>query len=189
MMPQFDDVEFSGIKVINEFYVKKLNDLKKTRDEFYKTRKLEGSPAYYIDHKPHYIFSDKKYLSVLSLHEMYAGGVRVSRDPEADNFDIVTGKKITLQDIFKSNDDIYMSKIEDVLSEYLKSKDGYDEFYKHLFTTGKIKSEYNKSNFFLSDRALTIFYDGGKLSPLNNTVFFEIPFELLNMNDKTKYCR
>ncbi len=108
---------------------------------------------------------------------------------EGDTFDLNTGKKLSLQDIFKVSKDEYMNFIYDFVSKKVmdeinkdkESRNGY--MFDDAYSGEGYKSirNFNPDDFYLSKKALVVFYQkyvlaDGAAGPL----VFEIPYESIS---------
>ena len=112
-----------------------------------------------------------------------------------DVFDLSTGKKLTLDDIFGVSRDEYLGVIYKKVSKCI-AKDIADEgsgFSRYSIGSdlsssnpSDVNSErgkkairgYNPDNFYITDKALVVFYETGDLGPNASGPFkFEIPFD------------
>jgi hypothetical protein len=190
-LPRLDG-NYDGIPEINNYFVSKekffldelpLDSLKESN------LKVEG------EHDNWYRSADYKLEAVLgdiiSISADLNGGAGGVGWPgkEGAVFNLNTGEKLNLGDIFKVRKDEYMNYIYDfvsknIMAEINSSKQkGYGSFYDFDDAySGEgyktIRDFFEPSNFYLSKNALVVFYPqhalrGGPTGPLK----FEIPFE------------
>jgi len=182
--------DYDGIAEINSFFVGKeeffYNQL--PIDFFELNEKVEGKKDNFY-RSAYYNFEVQlgNIISVSGFLDGGAGGVGWG-GIEGDTFDLNTGKKLTLSDIFNVGEDKYLKFIYDFVSEKIMddikagkdlylfedaySGDGYEEIRK-----------FNPDNFFLTKTSLVVFYEKyalaiGAAGPQK----YEIPYEsILNI--------
>lgn len=192
-LPRLDG-NYDGIPEINKYFVDKekffynelpLDMLKEDN------KKVEGEKDNWYrsaDYKLQTVFEN-----IISMSANLDGGAGgVSWDGiEGDLFDLNTGKKLSLSDIFKVSKDEYMNFIYDSVSkkitaEISKSKQpGADSGYNFndAYSGDGYKSirGFNPDNFYLTKDALVVFY--AKYDLANGAAgpkIFEIPYESIS---------
>lgn len=173
---------YNGIQKINSFFAAKekffLNelDLKGFRED---TIKANGeSSGWYrsADYKLEAVYND-----VISMSAYLNGGMGgVGWDGiEGDVFNLTTGKKIELSDLFQVSQKEYMKMIFGfVIKSIQNKKDGYSDL-DPTSSEGlaKIKS-WKKDNFYLTKTSLVVFYDKYALAcGAEGAIKFEIPLK------------
>jgi hypothetical protein len=194
-LPRLDG-NYDGILEINKYFVGKekffydelpLDSLKESN------MKVEG------EHDNWYRSADYKLEAVLgniiSISADLnggAGGVGWA-GIEGDSFNLNTGKKLSLGDIFKVNKDEYMNLIYDFISNEIMSEinnnkqSGYGSGYNFddAYSGDGYKSilSFDPNNFYLTKNALVVFYPKYALTAgAGGPRKFEIPFEsILNI--------
>ena len=110
---------------------------------------------------------------------------------EGDSFNLDTGKKLSLGDIFKVNKDRYMNFIYDFVSKKIMDEinnikqSGYSSKYNFddAYSGDGYKSirSYDSNNFYLTKNALVVFYPKYDLaSGVAGPQMFEIPYESIS---------
>ena len=182
---------YAGIDEINKFFVAKeeffynelpLDLLKESN------KKVEGakdnwyrSAEYSLEGVFGNIISMKAYL------DGGAGGVSWA-GIEGDTFDLDTGKKLGLKDIFKVSEDEYMNFIYDFVSEKIMNdinnhKEAHDYLFDDPYSGDGYNSirNFNPDDFYLSKDSLVVFYQKYALSiGAAGPIIFEIPYEKIS---------
>ncbi|GEM_PF-468718 len=120
-------------------------------------------------------------VSIPAVLDGGAGGVSWAA-MEANNFTLNTGERISLSDLFRVNEDVYMDFIYDYISKEitkeLQNGNGLF-FFEDAYSeegTERIKN-YNRDNFIISDDGLIIFYQKYELAAgAAGVISFEIPY-------------
>ena len=185
---------YEGIPKINDFFASKE---KFFYDElpldFIKKNNLKVNGAhdnYYrsADYKLEAVFGNV--ISISADLNGGAGGVDWS-GIEGDSFNLDTGKKLTLEDIFKVNKDEYMNSIYNFVSKKIMSdinnnkKSGGGSCYNFddAYSGDGYKSirSYDPDNFYLSKNSLVVFYPKYALTiGAGGPQKFEIPYESIS---------
>jgi hypothetical protein len=192
-LPRLDG-SYDGIPEINKYFVGKekffynelpLDSLKETNI------KVEGEKDNWYrsaDYKLEAVFEN--IISVSADLNGGAGGVGWA-GIEGDSFDLNTGKKLSLKDIFKVNKDEYMDFIYDYVSKKImneinsnkQAEYGSCYMFDDAYTGDGYKSirDFDPNNFYLSKNSLVVFYPkyalaAGAAGPQK----FEIPYESIS---------
>lgn len=114
-----------------------------------------------------------------------AGGVSWA-GMEGNVFDLATGEKLGLSDIFRVGEEEYMRVIYEFVSTQIMSEivsGNADYFFADAYSAearSRIQ-KWNRDNFFLSEGVLVVFYDKYELAPgAAGVQLFEIPYDQLN---------
>jgi hypothetical protein len=186
------DGNYDGIPEINKYFISKekffydelpLDILKESN------QKVEGEKDNWYrsaDYNLEAVFGD--IISMKAYLNGGAGGVGWA-GIEGNTFDLNTGKKLSLKDIFKVSEDEYMSFIYDFVSKKIMDEINNDRESRHgymfddaYFGDGyKSIRNFDPNDFYLSQNALVVFYQkyvlaDGAAGPL----IFEIPYESIS---------
>lgn len=188
---------YDGISEINEFFAGKeqffYNQLPKLPIETFKEFNIQKSGAkdgYYrsASYKLEAVIGN--IISVSADLNGGAGGVNW-RGIEGDTFNLDTGKKLSLGDIFKVNKDEYMNIIWDNVSQQIMSninmnkQKGYGSpyFFDDAYSGKGYEyiRRFDPDDFYLTPDALVVFYHkyalaAGAAGPIK----FEIPYESIS---------
>lgn len=193
-LPRLDG-NYDGIPEINKYFVGKeqffYNELPiESLKEF--NIKVEGEKDTWYrsaNYKLEAVFEN--IISVSADLNGGAGGVGWA-GIEADSFDLNTGKKLSLKDIFKVSEDEYMNIIYDFVSKKIMNENksnkqaGYGSCYmfEDAYSGDGYKSirDFDPNDFYLSKNALVVFYPkyalaDGAAGPQK----FEIPYESISV--------
>ncbi|SHJ15795.1 RsiV family protein [Desulfosporosinus lacus] len=201
-LPRLDG-NYDGIPEINKYFIGKekffydelpLDSLK----EF--NRKVEGKKDNWYrsaDYKLEAVLGE--IISISADLNGGAGGVGWA-GIEGDSFNLNTGKKLNLGDIFKVNKDEYMNLIYDFVSKQIMSKinnnkqSGYGSGYnfEDAYSGVGYKNirSYDPNNFYLTKNALVVFYPkyalvAGAEGPQESSIPFELILNILAIDVKT----
>lgn len=190
-LPKLDG-NYNGIPEINKYFIGKekffydelpLDILKESN------QKVEGEKDNWYrsaDYNLEAMFGD--IISIKAYLDGGAGGVGWA-GIEGDTFDLNTGKKLSLQDIFKVSKDEYMNFIYDFVSKKImdeinkdkETRSGY--MFDDAYSGDGYKNirNFDPNDFYLSKKALVVFYQkyvlaDGAAGPL----VFEIPYESIS---------
>lgn len=190
-LPKLDG-NYDGIPEINQYFVDKekffynelpLDDLKETnivvegmKDNWYRS----------ADYVLEAVIGD--IISISAYLDGGAGGVGWA-GREGDTFNLNTGKKLILSDIFKVSKDEYMNFIYDFVSKKImneinndkESRNGY--MFDDAYSGDGFKSirGFDQNDFYLTKNALVVFYQKYALADgAAGPKVFEIPFDLIS---------
>ncbi|MEN2776928.1 RsiV family protein [Acetivibrio clariflavus] len=189
-LPKLDG-NYAGIDEINRYFAEKEEffyeelplDLLKEFNE-----KVEGQKDNWFrsaDYSLEVVFGN--IISMKAYLDGGAGGVSWA-GIEGDTFDLDTGKKLALKDIFKVNEDEYMNFIYDFVSEKImndinNNKEAHDYLFDDPYSGEGYKSirNFNPDDFYLSKDSLVVFYPKYALSiGAAGPIVFEIPYEKIS---------
>ena len=176
---------YKGIDAINEYYSSK------EKDDFFgeKTNNWFDVPYSYDSHfqlQFHY-HADVQYGNILSISgggNFWAGGVN-NPTIYSDVFDLNTGKKLSLSDVFKISKDEYLNLIYDEVSKSINKEiaNGQNRYnFEDAYSTeGKTAiAKFQPENFYFTGESLVVFYPKYTLGiGASGTFEFDIPLDLI----------
>lgn len=144
----------------------------------------EPTAPYYFNQNYTICLNNKNFISIKRQNEIYSGGVHENYTIYSDNFDLKSGGKLSLSDIFSVDEDVYMPRLlESVEAEIEANKSNYYEKYKDML------SDFNQQNFYLTQTHLVLFYQYYDLAAYSVGIpEFSIPYEEISdiMNKEVK---
>ena len=181
---------YKGIDAINKYY-----DLKEKTDFFGK----EYNDYFNIPNSQNNFYLKANYrvevqvgdiLSISGDGNSWAGGVS-NPTLYGDVFDLNTGERLTLADVFKVRTDEYLNLIYGEVAKSINKEKAegnnrytFDDAYSNDGQAA-IKKEFKPENFYLTDKSFVIFYPKYSLGAgAAGTFKFEIPLDLIK--DKLK---
>ena len=192
---------YAGIPAINQFFADKENcfynelplDALRDLEAAAPDRKIEGQKDNFY-RQAHYCLEAGfgGIISVSATLNGGAGGVGWA-GIEGDTFDLNTGKKLSLSDIFEADEDRYMNtiydfvskKVADDINENLQKGYGSPYSFDDAYSGDGYESirQFDPNDFYLTETALVVFYQKYALSyGAAGPQVFEIPYEsILNM--------
>jgi len=201
-LPQLQG-DFKGIPAINEyynglesFYYNELPEIPEDID--YKISGIDS--GYYVSADYKFEYMKDNILSISAYLDGGAGGVSWA-GLSGDTFNLETGEKLTLDQIFKVSSEEYRDKvfgliadeISKAIEEEVNNGNGNLFFFDDPYTGDGYKAiseSFDSNNFYLTQDALILFYPkyalaAGAAGPLS----FKIPYEslegMLNFELKT----
>lgn len=189
--------EYKGIASINKFFVDKENffyselDVDTLKSDELSANSIKGKESNWY-RSAYYKFETRigDIISISAYLDGGAGGVGWA-GIEGDVFDLNTGKKLELLDIFKVSEEEYLNfiynfvadRIFDDINKALKADYGNPYFVNdpHSETDyRKIREYFNTNDFYLTDDALVIFYQKYALTAgASGPQVFEIPYDAI----------
>ncbi len=175
-----------AITSVNEYYKQEIEDFlfnATTELKDVAERNLENSRENDSSFIPCYAsenytiqFSDKDILSVSRDINFYFGSVNVDANVKADTFDLKTGCRIILDNVFSVGEDAYLGRLSQAVTAQIEKKGGIDAGYYADYA--KLAKEYLlKENFYLTDAGVVIFYPSITIAPqMLGICRFEIPY-------------
>mgnify|MGYP000975984066 CR=1 FL=1 len=192
-LPQLEGI-YDGIATINAYYDKREKELIDMKEEDYLNSDSPGGDDFYIKADFHQETILNDIISISGNGDSFAGGVT---NPEiyGDVFDLNTGKKLTLDDVFNVSSDKYLTLVYDYVTENIKEemaneKPGNSKYslnddalssYPGTVKSVRAKkaiSDFDPRDFFLTDKSLIVFYPKYSLGAgASGTFKYEIPFD------------
>jgi len=109
-------------------------------------------------------------ISILRTHYMSMGGASPTTFYFAETFDLESGKKLTLDNIFSVPTEEYLKRIISTLNEQNRASQTPVE-------AGGLYDEFNADYFYLTEDSLVIFYQEGTFGGGMGTLEFSIPYK------------
>jgi len=168
------DFDFSLLKLNGNYGgISKINDFFSGRPQFFhddypsdylQIARNGMSDGYY--RSAHYYYSAKIGSIISTWADLNGGAGGVSWvGIEGDVFDLNTGKKLGLPDIFRVSEDVYLKRIYDIVSQQIEAKikdagGNSDFFFDDAYSTDGQKSiqAFDVNDFYLTDNSLIVFY-------------------------------
>lgn len=182
---------YSGIETINNYYNAKEKEYTDEKDSDYFSCDGNNNPdlCYYLSAKYHQEAQIGDIISIVGDCDSCAGGVS---NPEivGDVFNLNSGKKLGLDDIFKVNKEQYLKIIIDKVSQKIDEniqnrnpdeESGYNFDTPYSDEGKKIISQYDVNDFYLRKNSLVVFYPKYALCcGAGEPQKFDIPFESIS---------
>ena len=184
--------DYAGLPLINTYYAQKEKDLLAQKDAEYFNSDSIGSDEFHLNvyYNKEVILDDV--ISISGDEESFTGGATNAIVLYGDVFDLHTGRKLTLDDIFSVDESVYLNFIYDAVIQDIKKQladennnSGRYGFGEDEFSLGSIDSpkgremirSFDPKDFFLTEEALVVFYPKYSLGPGASGIFmYEIPF-------------
>lgn len=128
-------------------------------------------------------YNNGKLLSIPIVFYTYTGGAHGNTIQEPYNFNLETGDKLTLKDIFKEG-----SNFKNIISEIIKSsiEENPDIYFDDAINTVNNLSDTQK--FYITDDNLVIYYDLYEIAPYSSGIReFQVPLHSLSSELNTKF--
>lgn len=177
-------------KDLQEFINKDIYDSVNKNIEIYKKASKKSQETFANERLKPYEYNvsyelkpnDKKIISIIVKQYSYTGGAHGMTDYSIYNYDINTGKEVTLKSIFK--DESYKEELNKLLrrqmeertKEYIKEENIDDQNYQ-LFTFEGIS---DKQRFYIEGNDLVLFFGAYEIAPYSfGSSTFKIPMTSL----------
>lgn len=198
MLPELSG-NYEGIAKINQFFIYKEDyfyseiDLESLRSDEIPAKSIYGKESNW--YRSAYYNFEAKIGDIISISASLDGGMGGVgwAGIEGDTFDLNTGEKLGLSDIFKVNEAEYLNFIYDFVSdritadieESLKAGYGSPYFFDDPYSEQGRESigEFDPNDFYLTKTALIVFYPKYALAEgASGPQIFEIPYDsILNI--------
>jgi len=177
-----------GIAAINEYYKVQsdqfvtniLSEGKAGAIEEKKFSKESGYDFYPFAHDKNtdIYYNGNNLLSVLHLEYENTGGAHPYSHWASETFDVKTGKKLTLSDIFGVSTEKALEKVyEVVFAQIDKIKDTDDFFYNENYKED-VKNNYSMENFVLDHEGIIFYYEPYAIAPYAAGIpAFKLPYD------------
>lgn len=190
----FPKVEGDGANVmnINSFYENILE--KQTvyfRDEFYPMacddyKFAEENDGFFKPYSMQSDFwaacNDEEYFSVVRAHTEYNGGTAAHTTLACETFVAETGALMDFADLFSADENVYMDRLIEIMTEQAKEKqDLYDDYPELLRTAFDSRDFYIHKDSDTDEKSLVIVYQPYDIAPGSvGTVDFSIDMKLID---------
>ncbi len=154
-----------------ELYINELQEMaiedKELREETFST--------YYCDNEYFVTYNKNNLLSILMFHSSYAGGAHGIYLYESFVFDLTTGKKLLLGDLFQNNfKEQTLKTVSNIISDGFNSRDNL------IFEFDSIDEN---AKYFLTDTAIKIYFDLYEYTPYSAGIpLFNIDYSMVKEN-------
>jgi len=123
--------------------------------------------------------NDYCHLSTYFDRYEYTGGAHGNTRRSSDNWDLQTGKRVEMQDLFKPGTDYKKSVIEQIIKiadkEYTENPYIYFDNYKEL-----IVKYFDPKSFNLNPKTLSVYYQQYDIGPyVSGIIVFELPYAMV----------
>lgn len=121
-------------------------------------------------------YSQNDALSVSRDINFYFGSVNVDANVKADTFDMKTGYRILLDNIFSVGEDAYLERLSKAVTGQIEKQGGVDAGYYDDYAS--LSREFlMKENFYLTETGVVVFYPSITIAPqMLGICRFEIPY-------------
>lgn len=167
---------FQHSSALNNFYkAKQKKDYKEIaqfRNSSYENT-LQADRVYAYDHTFEVTFLSKHFLSILENTYTYTGGAHPNSTTEAHTFSLLTGKELTLENLFLGTRADIEKKVKQFLYQELeKNPDDYFPDAKKTIADTSLDS----FHFYISKDGIVIFFNPYEISPyVRGLVEFRFP--------------
>lgn len=163
------EIEQDIDKDVNQF----INELKNVANEY-----IMLSTPYTLESSYEIYYQDEDIVSFCILFSNYYGGAHGMTYKICYNYDIRSGKRLSLRNLFKGEE--YQEKINAVIEEEIKKRNEI-EGYKVINGFKGIKEN---QHFYIKDGLLVIYFDLYEIAPyVAGIIEFTMPQELFSVND------
>lgn len=119
-------------------------------------------------------------LSMFFDRYSYSGGAHGNTIRVSDNWDLQTGRKLKLKNLFKNTNNFRKLVLDQILllaDEQMRKDPIYFEDYREL-----IVKNFNAENFYLTPKGINVFYQQYEIGPYSSGIIvFEIPYKSLGI--------
>lgn len=139
------------------------NELMKQAEDWEESAKEEGLTSYYMDKQLFISCATENVLSICDYEEGYAGGAHGYHIYTSVNFDVKTGKELTISDVVKDEESFY-KKASKYINTYLKENYGDELFSDYKETISNLWKEGDLCWFFTAS-GMTVVFNEYELGP------------------------
>jgi hypothetical protein len=179
-----------AITTINEYYKQEMQafltnaetELKTTAQLNYDNSKQSGNSFIPCNAHENYTveYSKNGVLSIAREINFFFGSVNVDANVKSDTFDMLTGDRIVLDNIFSVGEDTYLPRLSGAVSAQIKKlgavNAGYYDDYEQ-----RAKDYLLKEDFYLTENGVVVYYPTITVAPeMLGVCRFEIPYADLN---------
>ena len=173
----------SDSKIVNDIFDKINSENKMWADGLIKEANADQFDAQYVVNSSFHVpYNNSNLLSLNVMNYYYAGGAHGLNNLISYNYDINTGKKLALKDMFVDGFD-YKTLINKKIREYIaKDKGSY-------FSEGaEFKGINDDQEFYFSNDGITVYFQVYKIAPYAAGIrYFLIPKAEIEQNLKVKF--
>ncbi len=169
--------EGPGYDAINEYYLQYLLSIIPDRIEKYGSEEEQPPRGPSESMRFDVVYEDDLTVSFLFLNYHDWGGAHGMYHMSSDNFDVVTGQKLTFSDFFTDQDEARRRIVAEVQKQIREETEdvGYGES-----SEAGAKEYFDSDSFYLAQNGLVFYYQNTDLgNPTYGPHYFEIPNSLL----------
>jgi hypothetical protein len=185
-LPLVSGGSVDAITTINAFYKQEMddfifyaeNELKDTAQLNYDSSKADGGSFLPCSAAENYTiqYSKNNILSISRDLNFYFGSTNVDANVKADTFDMQTGNRIVLGNVFKTGEDTFKPVLAQAVSGQIEKLGGVDAGYYDDYSQ-RASEYFMMENFYLTDTGVVIFYPSITVAPaMLGVCRFEIPY-------------
>lgn len=174
--PEIDNPDNEGgISAINEYYKKQFADFTAgVLDEGVKNAAAdkESSKSGGYQFHPHAYeriasisYNGSGLLSVLSLQYENTGGAHTNSFWLSETFDVKTGKKLSLADIFGISKEKALEKVYETVLSQIKETEGTDKFVYNESYKDDVRKNFSEGDFVLTNGSIMFYYQLYAIAP------------------------
>jgi len=133
-------------------------------------------------------FNRDDIISISRELNFYFGTINVDENVKSDTFDVLTGARITLDNVFVVGEDDYADKLAAEVAAQIGAQGGTDAGY-YADYAAMSREFFLKENFYLTEYGLVVYYPAVTIGPVMLGVCrFEIPYQNLEeiLSDRFK---
>jgi|LSQX01.3.fsa_nt_gb hypothetical protein len=117
-------------------------------------------------------------LSVVNELYEYTGGAHQTTYWRSETFDLETGQKLALSDIFTGSKDEILESIYQLVLDQIEEQKGTDEFYYFDDYADNVRKYYEEEDFFLTADGIIFYYQPYAIAPhAAGLPMFKLPFD------------
>ena len=183
--PKFtDEIKYAGSDAIKQYYAQKVEKDKEyiNSDEWGigDTVIDELFDYYYYDYSTYDTKFFGKYLSVRYFDAWYGGGIHGEEFYTVDNFDMETGKLLTLNDLF-GNEEMYRPILQELICKNLMLQYTEETFFMNPYKNSDIMNYIDNSRFRITDGGIEFIFQEYEIACYAaGTIFVIVPYDELS---------
>ena len=181
-MPRFtSEISLAGADSIERYYENMIS-----YTDLLRTRFLMQSPApsdmpgtyyHYSDYRVD--FAGERYMSVTRYNEIYVGGEYKNHTFETDNFDLKTGRTLSLGDLLGSDIEGYTKKLNALIYDELKKHPSFPALFAEV-NKDNLQEYTGNDTFALTSEGIGFIFNECEIAPRSSgTVNVTIPYDAL----------
>jgi|GEM_PF-5375832 len=182
-MPRFtSEISLAGADSIERYYENMIGYTEFLRTRFLMQPPLPSdTPCTYYDYSDYRVdFVGEAYMSVTRYNETYMGGEYVSHTFGADNFNLKTGRILSLGDLFGGDIESYTQKLNALIYGELKKHPSFPALFSEV-KKDNLHEYIDNNTFVLTPNGLGFIFNECEIAPHSSgTVNITVPYEALD---------
>ena len=182
-LPKFSsEIPLAGAGSIERYYENMAGYMELLRNEFLSQTPVQAdTPRIYYDYSDYRVdFIGEMYMAITRYNERYTGGAHPSHNFEADNFNMKTGRILSMSDLFGDDESAYTPKLNDLIYTQLKKHPAFPTLFPEI-KKEELLTHVDNNTFVLTNDGIGFIFNEYELAPYSSvTINIVVPYSALD---------